>query len=124
MLKRLLDIYLLFKEYLLFAFCIVTSVALLAMNDTGQIRAIRSFTLTTVGTLQDVFGFLPNYFQLYQENSILRELNLTLSEEVNRLREARLENIRLLSQGTRGLPLCQRVRGRLTTPTSPEHHND
>lgn len=95
MLKRLYDIYLLFKEYLLLAVCVVASVALLAVNDTDQIRSIRSFTLTTVGTLQEVFGFVPNYFRLYHENRILREMNLTISEEVNRLREARLENIRL-----------------------------
>jgi rod shape-determining protein MreC len=95
MLKRLYEIYQLFNEYLLFAICVVTSVALLALNDTDQIRSIRSFTLTTVGTLQEIFGFVPNYFRLYHENRILREMNLTLGEEVNRLRESRLENIRL-----------------------------
>jgi rod shape-determining protein MreC len=95
MLKRLYDIYLLFKEYLLLAGCVVLSLGLLAVNETDQIRSIRSFALLTVGTLQEVVGFVPDYFRLAHENNVLREMNLTLSEEVNRLRESRLENIRL-----------------------------
>jgi rod shape-determining protein MreC len=48
-----------------------------------------------VGFLQETLGFIPNYFDLRYENRVLRELNLTLSDEVSRLRESRLENIRL-----------------------------
>jgi rod shape-determining protein MreC len=56
---------------------------------------MRSLTVASMGFLQDTFGFIPNYFDLGQENHILRELNVTLSDEVSRLREAKLENIRL-----------------------------
>jgi rod shape-determining protein MreC len=95
MLKRVYDIVTLFKEYVIFAILLVVSIALLALNDTRQIRTIRSLTVVSFGFLQDTFGFIPDYFNLTSENRILREMNITLSDEVNRLREARLENIRL-----------------------------
>jgi rod shape-determining protein MreC len=95
MVKRLYDIILLFKEYFLLAFYIVLALLLLARNETGQVRAIRAHLLAVAGTMQDLFGVVPNYFSLREENHILREQNLTLTDEVNRLREARLENIRL-----------------------------
>jgi len=95
MLKRLYEYAILFKEYFLLALFLLLSTALLARNDTDQVRAIRSSTLAATGMLQEVFGFVPGYFALRHENRVLRELNLSLSDEVNRLRESRLENIRL-----------------------------
>ena len=95
MLKRLFTVALLFKEYVLFAFFAIVSLGLLALNDTPQMRAVRSLTVLSVGTMQDALSFIPNYFDLRRENRALRELNLTLTDEVSRLREARLENIRL-----------------------------
>jgi rod shape-determining protein MreC len=74
---------------------LAVSVSLLALNDDSQIRNIRSVAVVSVGTLQDALGIIPNYFDLRRENHVLRELNLTLADEVNRLREARLENLRL-----------------------------
>ena len=95
MLKRLFTVALLFKEYVLFAFFAIVSLGLLALNDTAQMRAVRSLTVLSVGAMQDALSFIPNYFDLRRENRALRELNLTLTDEVSRLREARLENIRL-----------------------------
>jgi len=95
MLKRLYDIALHFREYFLFGVFLAVSFILLASNDTRQIRTIRSLTVVAVGYLQDAFSFIPQYFDLRDENRVLRELNLTLSEEVSRLREGRLENLRL-----------------------------
>jgi rod shape-determining protein MreC len=60
-----------------------------------QVRTIRAVTVASVGMLQDVFGFIPNYFDLRTENRTLRALNVTLADEASRLREASLENIRL-----------------------------
>jgi rod shape-determining protein MreC len=95
MVKRLYDIVLLFREYILLGFFLVVSLILLSLNDTSQIRSIRSFAVVSVGLLQDALSFIPNYFDLRHENRVLRELNLTLSEEVSRLREGKLENLRL-----------------------------
>lgn len=93
--RRLYEFLFLFKEYLVVGVLLAVSVALLALNDDSQIRTIRSVAIVSVGTLQDAMGIIPNYFDLRRENQVLRELNLTLADEVNRLREARLENLRL-----------------------------
>jgi len=95
MLRRLYDFVSLFKEYIVFALLLSISVALLALNDSPQIRTLRSITVVTVGLLQDAVGIIPNYFDLRGENQVLREMNLTLADEVNRLREAKLENLHL-----------------------------
>lgn len=95
MLKRLYDILSLFKEYVLLSLLLAVSVVLLALNDTPQIRALRSIAVGGIALIQDLTSVIPNYFSLRGENRVLREQNLTLSDEVNRLREARLENIRL-----------------------------
>lgn len=93
--RRLVDIVLLFKEYFLLLLYLLISILLLSLSDTPQIRAIRSLTISMIGTAEDALGFIPNYFQLRNENRVLREQNLTLSEELIRLREARQENIHL-----------------------------
>jgi rod shape-determining protein MreC len=93
--RRLYDILSLFRNYFLFAFLIVVSVSLLAFNDDVQIHAIRALTIASMGSLQEALGFIPNYFNLRRENNILREQNVSLSDEVSRLREAKLENSQL-----------------------------
>jgi rod shape-determining protein MreC len=95
MYKRLFEIVQLFREYFILALFLAVSIALLAFNENQQIRAIRSVAVASVGALQDALSFIPNYFDLRRENKVLRELNLTLADEVSRLREGRLENIRL-----------------------------
>jgi rod shape-determining protein MreC len=95
MVKRLYDIVLLLKEYVVVAVFLSVSVFLLAFNDTSQMRAIRSYAIVAVGLLQNSLSFLPNYLNLRHENEALRELNLALSDEVSRLREGKLENLRL-----------------------------
>ena len=95
MVRRIYEFAYLFKEYFVLAFFLVVSITLLALNDTPQIVMIRSITVVSTGVLQEVFGAIPNYFDLRRENRVLRELNLSLADEVSRLREARLENLRL-----------------------------
>jgi rod shape-determining protein MreC len=95
MVKRLYDIVLLFKEYVVVSFCLLASILLLALNDTPQIRALRSYAVVGVGLLQNAVSIFPNYFFLRQENDALRAMNLALTDEVSRLREGKLENLRL-----------------------------
>ncbi len=95
MIRRLYEFVFLFKEYLVVGVLLCVSAGLLALNDDSQIRTIRSVTVVSFGTLQEALGIIPNYFDLRRENHVLRELNVTLADEVNRLREARLENLRL-----------------------------
>jgi rod shape-determining protein MreC len=95
MIRRLYEFVFLFKEYLVVGVLLCVSAGLLALNDDSQIRTIRSVTVVSFGTLQEAMGIIPNYFDLRRENHVLREINVTLADEVNRLREARLENVRL-----------------------------
>lgn len=93
--QRLVDILIAFREYLVLALLIIISLILLGGNDNSQVRAIRSYTVGFVGVMQNVLAVIPNVIELKRENEILRQLNINLSDEVNRLREARLENHRL-----------------------------
>jgi cell shape-determining protein MreC len=93
--RRLLDIALYYKEYFLLTICIVLSVVLIASNDNPQIRRIRSITVFSMGALQDLFNVVPNYLDMGTENRFLRERNLTLTDQVSRLREESMENNRL-----------------------------
>lgn len=93
--KQLLDILSLFKEYFVLALCITLSLFFLTLNDNAQIGRIRSFAVVGIGFAQDAFSFIPNYFALKKENTILRERNVALADEVSLLRESKLENLRL-----------------------------
>ena len=93
--QRILNILLIFKEYVVLALLIIASLVLLSINDNNQIRAIRSYTVGFVGVIQDALSIIPNVFELKRENEILRQLDVNLSNEVSLLREARLENAKL-----------------------------
>lgn len=93
--RTLVNILIAFKEYILLILFIVISVLLLSGNDNRQLKAVRATTVGFLGYLQDAVSVVPNVFTLQRENEILRELNVNLSDEVSRLREARIENSRL-----------------------------
>lgn len=93
--QRLFNIIRLFKEYVFLAVLVILSLVLLSLNDNRQIRAIRSTTVGAIGIMQSALSIFPNVFALERENELLRELSVNLSDEVSRLREARLENMRL-----------------------------
>jgi len=97
MVQRLYQYFFLFKEYVIFVSLVIVSLILLVINDNAQVRQIRSLTVGTIGVIQQTFSFLPNLTALQRENELLRKVNVNLADEVNLLREARLENIRLRS---------------------------
>jgi rod shape-determining protein MreC len=97
MLKRAYDIIVLFKEYFLLALYLLVALVLFTQNTNDQVRGVRSHLLAAAGLLQDTFDFIPDYFSLRRENSVLREQNILLSDQVNTLRESAIENIRLRS---------------------------
>ncbi len=95
MLQRLYDILYEFKEYAVLAGLIAASLILLALNDNSQMKRLRSVATITYGLLQEQVIFIPRYFSLESENQLLRRTNIELTDETNRLREAKLENLRL-----------------------------
>jgi len=94
-LKKLGQLILNIKEYLILAVLIVFSLAFLFSNDNTQIRFLRAVAVGMFGTVQSGISSIPNVFELQQENKLLRESNIRLSNEVSGLKEAKLENIRL-----------------------------
>jgi len=95
MLERVFNFLLLFKEYTILTGLVVLSLLLLSVNDTPQVKQLRTIAAVGLGVIQDQVSFIPGYFRLAEENRILRRLNIDLADEANRLREARLENMRL-----------------------------
>lgn len=95
MFKRLYNIALVFKEYAVLSVLLVVSLILMALGDNAQIRHIRSVATVAFGVIQEQISFIPRYFALRSENDMLRQMNIDLSDEASRLREARLENDRL-----------------------------
>lgn len=95
MIQRLYQYFFLFKEYVLLVVLVSFSFALLVVNDNTQIKQIRSLTVGSLGVIQKTFSFFPNLSALRQENELLRKVTVNLADEVNQLRESRLENIRL-----------------------------
>ena len=95
MLQRLYDILYAFREYVLLSGFIVVSVILMAMNDNAQIKQIRSISTVVFGIAQEQLSFIPAYFGLKSENELLHHINIELADEAHRLREVKLENLRL-----------------------------
>lgn len=97
MIQRIYQYLFLFKEYVLLVFLVSITVLLLVFNDNTQVRFIRSLAIGSLGAVQQTFSFIPNISSLQRENDLLRTLNVNLADEVNQLRESRLEIIRLRS---------------------------
>jgi rod shape-determining protein MreC len=95
MFQRLYDILYEFREYAILAVLIVVSFVLMAMNDNPQIKQIRAISTVIFGGMQERLSFIPTYFGLKAENELLHHINIELADEAQRLREAKLENLRL-----------------------------
>ncbi len=95
MLQRLYDILYEFREYAILCSLVALSLILLALNDNPQIQRIRSLATVMFGIAQEQISFIPAYIGLKTENELLRRTNIELADETQRLREAKLENLRL-----------------------------
>lgn len=95
MIQRLYDILFQFKEYVVLSLFIAVSLGLLAVNDNPQVKRLRAMATVSFGLIQQQVIFIPNYFSLERENTMLRRTNIELADEANQLREAKLENLRL-----------------------------
>ncbi len=95
MLERLYNLILFFKEYAILSGFLILSFILMALNNNPQIKQLRTLATVGVGVVQSQLAFIPRYFRLAEENELLRRMNLQFADEVSRLREAKLQNIRL-----------------------------
>jgi rod shape-determining protein MreC len=67
----------------------------MTMNDNPQIKQIRAVSTVAFGVVQEQLSFISTYFGLKSENDLLHHINIELADEAQRLREAKLENLRL-----------------------------
>ncbi len=95
MLQKIIDFVLKFKDYITFVALVVISLSLISLNYTPQMGGFRTAVVGTIGWMQNMFSWIPNPVALKNENQALRELNLSLSSEVTRMRNALIENDRL-----------------------------
>lgn len=84
------------KEYFIYSFLAIISLIMVFQNDNVQVRFMRAAAVSVIGLIQSSFSVIPNVFQLERENRHLREENNTLANEVSQLKEAKLENLRLI----------------------------
>jgi rod shape-determining protein MreC len=95
MFQRLYDILYGFREYAILAGLVVLSLIFIALNDNPQVKQLRAISTVVFGMMQDKISFIPTYLGLQSENTLLRHINIELADEAQRLREAKLENLRL-----------------------------
>jgi rod shape-determining protein MreC len=95
MLQRLYDILYEFRAYVILSSLVILSLTLMMINDNSQIKQIRALSTIVFGVMQERLSFIPMYFGLKSENEVLRRNNIELADETQRLREAKLENLRL-----------------------------
>jgi rod shape-determining protein MreC len=81
-----------FKNYISFVALVVISLSLISMGGVNKIGGFRTLVIGAMGWFQDAFSWIPNPAAIKNENVALRELNLQLSSEVTRMRDAVVEN--------------------------------
>lgn len=85
------------NELILIGLVIISSI-FLSFNQNQQISHLRVVAFGFFTSFDEYISIFTRYFQTKDELEILRQENLFLSEEVYRLRSARLENIQLRNQ--------------------------
>lgn len=95
MLKILSQITQNFKEYLTFSILVLISLILLFSGNSSKTHLVTQIAVELVGFTKYITGILPSFRDLRAENKELRKTNIVLLNELNQLREEKLENIRL-----------------------------
>jgi len=85
------------REFFAYGVVVLVSFLLMSLNTNPQIQQIRTMTAVALGALEHIVSWVPNPISLARENELLRQKNMELADEVNRLRSAALENARLRS---------------------------
>ncbi len=80
------------KDYILTAFLLVISALLFIGNNRGGIDSVRKVTITLFSYLEEPISNVQVYRQALKTNSDLREQNIRLLDELNRLRSAQQRN--------------------------------
>ena len=89
--RRLINFFILFKEYVALGVIVLVSFALMAVSKSEELQPLRSITAIIVGSLQTTTSWIPDPF-FAEKPAELRERNILLTSELARLRRAQTEN--------------------------------
>jgi len=95
MFRRLINIIILFKEYIVLGAIVILSFSLIALSTSSTVQPLRAMTTVVIGTLQTALGWVPNPFEMSESKEELRQRNIELSAELAKLRRAKAENAEL-----------------------------
>lgn len=95
--RRFIEFVVRFKNYIALSALVVMSFALMSFGNLAQLGGFRAVVVGSIGWMQSLFAWIPNPVALKSENTALRELNLQLSVEAARTRQAMVENSTLRS---------------------------
>ncbi|MDX9757979.1 MAG: rod shape-determining protein MreC [Bacteroidota bacterium] len=84
-----------FREYLTLTVLAGISLLLIANSDSTSVQVLRSFSLVSLASLQSSSNWFASLFSSRQDAEALRDVNVTLMEEVMQLRRLRQENLEL-----------------------------
>lgn len=92
---RIIEFIVRFKEYVSLSAVVVICFSLMTFGNVAQLGGFRAVVVGGIGWLQSAFSWIPNPVALKSENSALRELNLQLTDERAKIRQALIENDKL-----------------------------
>lgn len=90
--RRLIEFVVHYRNYITLAVLVVMSLSLMSFGELSRLGGFRAVVVGSIGWMQSVFAWVPNPVALQSENTALRELNLQLSIESARYRQAMVEN--------------------------------
>ncbi|NUQ80974.1 MAG: rod shape-determining protein MreC [Bacteroidetes bacterium] len=93
--QRLIELILTFRDQITLVLLVIISNLLIFSNQIPQMNQLRALAFSLFASAEETVGGITRLTDAIRENDLLRQENLRLSEEVYRLRSARLENIRL-----------------------------
>lgn len=83
------------SDYILGAFLLLVSIVVILLGSRSAFNTLRISTLTIYSYLEQPLASFKSYKSAIEENTRLRQQNVLLQDELNRLRAASFENERL-----------------------------
>jgi rod shape-determining protein MreC len=93
--QRIIEFVVRFKNYIALCSLVVMSFSIISFGNLSKMGGFRAITVGSIGWIQSLFAWIPNPVALKSENIALRELNLQLSIESAKSRQAMVENVTL-----------------------------
>jgi len=93
--RRFIEFVVRYKNYITLTTLVVMSFSFMSFGELSSLGGFRAVVVGSIGWVQSLFAWVPNPVALKSENASLRELNLQLSIESARFRQAMVENAKL-----------------------------